>query len=274
MGIADYGAAGGWPVFYFHGTPASRLGFEHLDGVIAAAGVRMLGLDRAGIGLSDPNPGRRLVDYPAEVAKVADVLGVDRFSAWGWSGGGPYALVCALALDDRLHAVGSAAGAGPVPTKDDLARYEKTDRQLLSLSRKAPWVARGVLSAVFKIARAKPDRAAASFMKQLSAPDRAEAETLRAQGDIVGFFVEAGRQGPAGVIEDYRVWGSDWGFRIEDIARPVHVWQGDADQMVPPDVTQSIVDRLQQPIVHDWPGEGHLGVYPHLAEILTALKPA
>ncbi len=273
IGVADYGHPDGWPVFYFHGTPASRLGFEHLDGVIGAAGVRMLGLDRGGIGLSDPLPGRRLIDYPSEVTAVADALGVDRFSAWGWSGGGPYAFVCAHALDDRLHAIGAAAGAGPVTSKADAARYEKTDRQMLGLARRAPWVGRAVMSIVLRLARSKPDRAVASFLEQLSPADRAEAEKLGSPAEAMGFFVEAGRQGAAGVVEDYRVWGSDWGFRIEDIARPVHIWQGDADQMVPPDVAQAIIDRLQQPVVHRWPGDGHLGVYPHLGEILTALKP-
>jgi pimeloyl-ACP methyl ester carboxylesterase len=274
IGVADYGDPDGWPVFYFHGTPASRLGFERFDGVIRGAGVRLLGLDRAGIGLSDPVPGRRLVDYPTEVTAVADALGIDRFSAWGWSGGGPYAFACAYALDDRLHAVGSAAGAGPVASKADAARYEKTDRQLLGLSRKAPWAGRAVLSVLFALARRRPDLAAASFTKQLSPSDRADAEKLGSPAEIMSFFVEAGRQGSAGVIEDYRVWGSDWGFALEDITRAVHVWQGDADQLVPPDVAQSIIDRLKEPIVHSWPGEGHLAVYPHLGEILTTLRPA
>ena len=274
IGVAEYGDPDGWPVFYFHGTPASRLGFERFDSVIRDAGVRMLGLDRGGIGLSDPLPRRRLIDYPSEVTAVADALGIDRFSAWGWSGGGPYALVCAYGLDDRLHAVGSAAGAGPVASKADAARYETTDRQLLGLARTAPWAGRAVIAALFALARRRPDLAAGTFTKQLSAPDTAVAEQLGSPDELMAFFVEAGRQGSAGVIEDYRVWGSDWGFALEDITRAVHIWQGDADQMVPPDVAQSMIDRLKEPIVHRWPGEGHLGVYSHLGEILTTLKAA
>ena len=53
MAYAEYGDPQGKPIFFFHGTPGSRL-FHHPDASLAAsAGARMIAVDRAGFGRSD-----------------------------------------------------------------------------------------------------------------------------------------------------------------------------------------------------------------------------
>ena len=64
-------------------------------------GLRVIALDRPGIGYSDPRTGDRLLDWPADVAEVADQLGIERFAVQGMSAGGPYALACAHLLGPR-----------------------------------------------------------------------------------------------------------------------------------------------------------------------------
>jgi pimeloyl-ACP methyl ester carboxylesterase len=53
-------------------------------------GVRHIQLDRPGFGLSDFQPGRTVLDWPDDVAHVADLLGIERFAVIGVSGRGPY----------------------------------------------------------------------------------------------------------------------------------------------------------------------------------------
>jgi pimeloyl-ACP methyl ester carboxylesterase len=65
---------------------------------VTVSGGRMLGYDEYG---------------PADVVALADRLGIDRFAVLGYSGGGPYAVVCALAIPERLTCVGIVSGAGP-----------------------------------------------------------------------------------------------------------------------------------------------------------------
>ena len=72
----EHGAADGTPIFYFHGSPSTRLEW-HLFGSEALArklNVRVIVPDRPGLGRSDFQPGRRISDWPADVIALADHL--------------------------------------------------------------------------------------------------------------------------------------------------------------------------------------------------------
>src|SRR5215475_3198278 len=105
LGYAEFGDSGGEPFFYFHGHPGSRLEARFAESAATAAGVRIIALDRPGYGLSDWQPGRAILDWPADVTEAADLLGIGGFSVVGGSGGGPYALACAYRLPDRVRRV-------------------------------------------------------------------------------------------------------------------------------------------------------------------------
>lgn len=113
LGFAEWGIRDGTPVFFFHGMPASRLN-GHADlSVLEARRVRWIGIDRPGIGLSDFQTGRRLVDWPDDVVQLADALGFERFAVAGNSAGGPYAAACAYKIPDRLTHTGIVSGVAP-----------------------------------------------------------------------------------------------------------------------------------------------------------------
>ncbi|MBC7801768.1 MAG: alpha/beta fold hydrolase, partial [Gemmatimonadaceae bacterium] len=108
IAVEEYGDPAGLPVLYFHGWPASRLE----AGLIPELPVRLLAFDRPGYGRSSPQPGRTLLDWPRDVAEVADRLGLDRFHVVGLSGGAPYAVACAYAIPDRVRGMALVC---PVP---------------------------------------------------------------------------------------------------------------------------------------------------------------
>ena len=97
----EYGDPHGYPVFFFHGWIGSRLDFAPNDAIAAEAGARVISIDRPGCGPSDFKTDRRLLDWPTDVASVADALDIDRFAVCGHSFGGPYALACAHELPER-----------------------------------------------------------------------------------------------------------------------------------------------------------------------------
>ncbi len=100
LGYAEYGNPNGKPVFFFHGLPGSRRQ-RHPDNSIARElDARIVTIDRPGYGLSDFQPDRRLLDWPDDVAQLADALNIDQFAAIGLSGGGPYLLSCAYMMPD------------------------------------------------------------------------------------------------------------------------------------------------------------------------------
>ncbi len=64
LGYAVYGDPEGWPIFYFHGFPGSRLEAQLADRVAARMGIRLIALDRPGFGLSDFKPRRTIFEWP------------------------------------------------------------------------------------------------------------------------------------------------------------------------------------------------------------------
>ena len=79
-------------VFCMHGTPGSRCSAALLHKAAKQTGIRIVALDRPGVGQSDLVPERRLSDAAGDVAAVADVLNIDQFALLSWSMGGPYAM--------------------------------------------------------------------------------------------------------------------------------------------------------------------------------------
>ncbi len=98
LGYAEYGIAERKALFYFHGHPGARLEARFLAEQAEQAGVRLIGVDRPGMGLSTFKANRRLLDWPDDVVELADRLRLNRFAVVGFSGGGPYALACAYKI--------------------------------------------------------------------------------------------------------------------------------------------------------------------------------
>ena len=130
MGYAEFGARDGFPVVNAHGGLACRFDVASAAPVAAACGIRLISPDRPGVGLSDPRPGRTVLDWAQDVAELLDQLDVDRFAVMGWSMGGQYAAAVGHALRrsghqggdhrgrasaHRTRRVSPAAGDGPHP---------------------------------------------------------------------------------------------------------------------------------------------------------------
>lgn len=82
-------------VVWHHGTPNLGAPPEPLFPAAARLGIRWVSYDRPGYGGRRPHPGRDVASAAAEVASVADALGIGRFAVMGHSGGGAHALACA-----------------------------------------------------------------------------------------------------------------------------------------------------------------------------------
>jgi pimeloyl-ACP methyl ester carboxylesterase len=209
LAYTDLGAPGGPVVMYRHGAPTSRLdlsGFEH---AFAERGVRVVSADRPGYGGSSPQPGRRLEDWPSDVAALADHLGVERFAVMAWSSGGPYAVACAALLPGRVASAGVVAGVtdfGWPGAWNDYVEDEVTLMQIGDEAGAATWCedrygadGSGLIEAgLGKLAPAD----------QAALQDRARATALMT---TVG---EALRQGVGGYAQDITLQGRAWSFGL------------------------------------------------------------
>src|SRR5471030_2256385 len=121
LAYSEQGDPDGWPIFHQHGMPGSRFEREAEPDLYGSLGVRLITPDRPGYGLSDPHLHRPLLDWPSDIAELADSLGIRRFGITGLSGGGIYALACAAAIPDRLTDVVVTGCPGPMQRPGALA---------------------------------------------------------------------------------------------------------------------------------------------------------
>jgi pimeloyl-ACP methyl ester carboxylesterase len=272
LAYAEWGDLVGCPVVLLHGTPGSRLLCPDEEAT-AAAGVRLITIDRAGYGRSDPHPGRTLLDWPDDVLELLDALDLPSCPVLGWSGGGPNALAVAFRLPDRVPTLGLAASSGPIDTTPgalDSEGFSATTWaaiELLRRDRPAGIAAFGVLRSTFG-----SDWESLFEAENWREPDQgvlADPEILAAMKTLVG---EAARQGPAGYVEDDVAEYGPWGFSVGDIQQPTTIWCGTVDA---PDILKT-ADYFAATIPHAtsliYPGEGHLFPFNHWAEMLQALR--
>ncbi|WP_436928557.1 alpha/beta fold hydrolase [Halosimplex halobium] len=242
LAYAEYGDPEGTPVFAFHGVIGSRLMWSLCDEAARERNIRLVAPDRPGFGASAFQRNRRLLDWPTDVCALADSLGVDRFGAVGFSGGGPHAMACAHAVPDRVRGVSLVSTVTPPETRD---RADPFNEAVLSATRFVP----GFSQAAFASSAWLAENARSQFRTALKAgsppEDRAvfdspAGETLFADG------VEAFRNGARGPAHDLPLVGNDWGFDVRECRVPVDLWHGRADATVGPDLARAFGDLLPE----------------------------
>lgn len=105
VGFVDYRTPAATAVLWCHGGPGSRLEPAHLGPQARQAGLRIIGIDRPGYGLSTPQPGRTIAGWVPDALAVADHLGVGQFVTVGTSTGGAFALALAALAPERVLGV-------------------------------------------------------------------------------------------------------------------------------------------------------------------------
>jgi len=268
VGYQEAGARDGRPLVWCHGGLSSSAEVVLLDHAASAAGVRVIALDRPGIGRSPLWEMGPVSRWPEVVAACVDHLGLERFAVAGWSAGGPFALACARHLAGRLDAVTLVASMCPVT--DPVRRKElglRTDRVLLPLSIDHPEVAKVVLEPYRWLPASLLWRATRSTAR----PAERRALTPEVRQPVTTMLRHAVAQGVGGVVADYARVGGDWGFDLADVGLPVTLLQGSSDSMVPPVHAEVLRASLGAATLHVIPGAGHFLPITHAAEIVASL---
>ena len=255
-----HGPPAGRPILLFHGTPSSRLGWYTFGSQLLAErlNIRVIAPDRPGLGLSTFQPNRRIIDWPADVVALADALGLDRFAVLGYSGGGPYALACALAFPGRLTAAGILGGVGPYEPSAAASCVHPAVLLLLELARDRPRLAEWAFQLLAALARHAPGSLIGQAMAILQGPDRQALAQPTIWQAVLGAYLEALRPGPRGVRQDAALMVSPWGLDPRAVAMPVHLWHGEEDHFASPCVVRHLVAALPRVQARFYPGEGHV----------------
>ena len=276
LGYAEFGDPSGAVVLWFHGTPGARRQFPLLGRRTAIKlGLRVVVVERPGSGLSDPHAYAAMADWATDMAAVADALGAERLGVVGLSGGGPYALACGAVppLAARVAAVavlgGMVPSVGPEAITGNIAEVARRFAPMLSqLRRPLAALSTGLLAALIPFGH--------YVMRAYSFVSPEGDQRVFADPEIEGMFIDdivlAIRGRCQAFVDDARLFGRDWGFRLADIKVPVRWWHGDADPYVPLAAAQAAVSHLPKAELIVRPGESHLGGFATADEILEFLR--
>lgn len=274
VGCLEVGKPDGFPVFHFHGNGSSRWEVMLLADPAASAGVRLIGMDRPGIGSSDPAPGRALTDWPHDVAQVADRLGIERFAVQGFSAGGAYALACAHRIADRLTGCGLISSICPPGLVLQAAAW---------WMRAGWWIGARRPELLLQVLRASmPDSlsdesGAEQRLRRiepwLARADRQALGRPQIRKPLVRAMTESRRQGAQASRREILTLVRGWNVPIEEIdLRNVFMCHGEDDQITPIGPARLLAARLPHCCATFYPGEGHFSTLANRAPNVFAAQ--
>lgn len=254
------GDSDGALVLHNHGGPSSRIEARLFSDAAARHGLRFVCVDRPGIGRSTPLKNRSYKGWAEDLIAIADDLGRPEFGVSGWSEGGPWALAAAAYIDPaRLRHVSSIGGgsygalganwAAPHLSKVDafggfLALHFEPGFRLL-------YATLGITAEHFR----------ETYFKQLLQAVNDYDQRLMGAPGLEDLFCEMSAecfvQGSDGLVRDSEVLYHAWDFDVGAITRPVHMWQGTDDLLVPAIINREVADHMPGAVWHEVEGGGH-----------------
>jgi pimeloyl-ACP methyl ester carboxylesterase len=271
LAYAEFGDPAGAPVLWFHGSPSSRL--EPLligDARLAALGLRVIAPDRPGMGGSTPKPGRGILDWPADVASLADALGLPRFGVLGNSGGAPYVAACCARIPERVRSAVIISGGWRMDSPE-VRELPLVNRLFMVFAKRAPFLLPPMLAAMKGNPGEDPQKALAKMRGRvpeadynaLAAPGRMEALTR--------LMNESLRQGTKWAVADLRLYVRDFGFSMHDVRTPIAMFHGEADRNSPVALARRVASESSMVTLTTLPGAAHLSTLCDHFESTAAL---
>jgi pimeloyl-ACP methyl ester carboxylesterase len=260
LAYLEVGHPNGPLVIHNHGGPSSRLEVQLFADSAAKHRLRLVGVDRPGMGRSSPQTARSYAGWADDLVAIADALGHHEFGVTGWSEGGPWALAAAAYIDPlRLGHVSSIAGGSYGAFGDNWAadQLSKIDAFGGSLALRFKPGFRLMYATLGVFAK----RFRTTYMKQLRKSLNEYDRQITLQPGFESAFsassAECFAQGVAGLVADAELLYRRWAFDVKTIERRVHMWQGLDDRLVPEPINRAIADRMPGAVWHPVDGAGH-----------------
>lgn len=260
-------------MLWFHGSPGARRQVPPAGRDAAEnLGLRVVCIERPGVGDSSDHVYKSVSEWPHDVAQVADRLGHERFMVVGLSGGGPYALACAYELPNRVVAVGLLGSLVPTAGEDASAGG------LVTLSRRfnpALRVLRRPLGlfmwGFMRVSNPLSHLIVQGFGRVMPEGDRRVLADPAVEAMFVDDLTVGSKRQFQAFINDAVLIGQPWGFRLADVRVPVRWWHGDSDPFVPLAQAQRAAAMMPDAELMVRPKESHLGDFAAADDVLNVL---
>jgi pimeloyl-ACP methyl ester carboxylesterase len=260
-----YGPDNGKPVLYFHGTPSSCREPELLKAydiepgeLLQDAGVRIIAIDRPGMGHSSFHKGGNYQSFSQDVNELMDALEISSAPVFCWSGGGIYALTMAFYLPHRTEALYIICGISK-RFDAEVVQAMGFNKWYFLMAKKCP----GTLKLILNILRRKRLN---TFLPQkftgLSFVDYALLNDPQHLSKVSRVTLQqACMNGSSGAVQEAANYFKDPDINLENIDVPVHYWWGTKDMSVVIHHAQEVERKVPGSKMYYREGEGHFSLY-------------
>lgn len=251
--FTDTGEMGWHTILFVGGAGTSARAPElvgFLDTMRRRLKLRIVAVERNGLGDTAYDPAWGFDDYVGEVRQVLSKLGVERFSLVAISGGGAYAGHIAAAMPDRLDSWHMLAAISS--TQSDSRRCALGQEQLAELL--APQVGAP------RVWWDMPKDGVAAKVRGFA--DRTADEGAHA------FFIAGQKGDPRGMASESRRF-CDPAANVSRLTAPTYFYYGESDELVPPSHGEYWAGKVAGKVTfRRYPGEGHDVQYRHWDQLL------
>ncbi len=254
----DNGVESDKAILLLHGTPCDASVWS--SWLKEIEGVRAISTSRAGYGSSNRNKGRTVASDLSDQVAALDHFGIKSFVSIGWSGGGPHSLN--MTRDPRCKAAFTLAGVG---------EWGNADLDFLE--------GMGPENHEEFGAALKGETEINNWMNQNGPTFRnvTAGELIEAFGGLIGdadkkvWTAELAEKDAAtfrsalsvsfdGWIDDDLAFVQPFGFDLAKIDKPVIIYQGDDDFMVPHSHSIWLNKHIPNSTLKFVPGHGHISL--------------
>jgi len=258
-------------ILFHHGTPGECTLWSNWLAEISD--VQAIAASRPGYGLSDRKRGRTVASDLSDQSELIEHLGVRKFVSIGWSGGGPHAInmtrhpACTGAI--TLAGVGEwghadldfLAGMGPENHEEFGAALEGESAIEKWMVANAPGFASVTGAQLIE-----------AFGGLIGDADKRALTPEVAEHDAASYR-RALQKGFYGWLDDDLAFVQKFGFSLNEISKPVLVWQGDDDFMVPRAHSEWLAEHIPTAELNFVPGHGHISlVEKYRGEIINQAR--
>lgn len=271
---AEWGDPAGRPIVRLHGTPGSRLTRPLSPDLYERLGAHVVTLDRPGYGRSTPQRERTWLSCADDAIAVADAFGWEQFGVFGGSGGAPHALAIGVRAPDRVRVLGLGSPAAPLELTN-IAEMDDINAEATRRALEGRESLEEFMAPIYEKVRADLAGGFEQLMAEANAPEvdqeRFRDRTMRAV--FVEAVTEGLANGPQGWYDDGWYLSAPWGFDLEDVTVPVHIWYGEDDRSCPPRSVELMAERLRVVSIDRGAG-GHVGDAERQEQVFRTLLDA
>jgi len=245
-------------ILFHHGTPSDCTLWQKWFKEIT--GVKAIAASRPGYGLSDRRRGRTVAADIDDQTQLLDFFGIEKFISIGWSGGGPHAIN--MSRDRRAVGAITLAGVGEWGNSDlDFLQgmgpenHEEFGAALVGEASIEEWMIKN--TPAFKNVTGAD--LITSFGGLIGEADKKALTPEVAEQDAASFR--------RSLSVSYYGWQDDdlafvqpFGFELAKINKPILVWQGDDDFMVPKSHSEWLAKHIPTAKLNFVPGHGHISL--------------